>query len=101
LQTHCDSFSRRQPAPASAARRHCHLPLQLGSATANVERDADSNTYQNRRFRDGSVHRVDKNFPSETELRQMVADAAKAASYKALENFWLFEYALANDRITP
>jgi len=66
-----------------------------------VKRDAHGNTYQDRRLRDGSVHRVLKNFPSETELRQMVADAAKAASYKALENFWLFEYVLAGDRGTP
>src|SRR5262245_45300458 len=37
-----------------------------------VERDAHGNTYQDRQLRDGSVHRVLKNFPSETELRGMV-----------------------------
>ena len=60
-----------------------------------VERDADGNGYQHRPLRDGSVHRVLKNFPSERELQTMVAKFAARSSHTALENFWLFEYELA------
>lgn len=57
-----------------------------------VEQDAAGNTYQRRTLRDGSVHRVLKNFPAQTELESMVAGAATLTAYHALENFWRFEY---------
>ncbi len=61
-----------------------------------VEVDADGNTYQSRPLRDGSSHRVLKNFPSESELSHIAKTyGAAQCSYRALENFWLFEYTLA------
>jgi len=57
-----------------------------------VETDPAGNTYQRRQLRDGSIHRVLKNFPSEDELNGMVANCAIDSSYCALDNFWLFQY---------
>jgi len=59
-----------------------------------AETDPDGNTYQQRVLRDGSSHRVLKNFPGERELSALVAPFARAVDYRNLENFWLLEYAL-------
>lgn len=59
-----------------------------------VETDAEGNTYQLRTLRDGSQHRVLKNFPSETALHEMISGVATPTGYHALDNFWLFEYIL-------
>jgi demethylmenaquinone methyltransferase/2-methoxy-6-polyprenyl-1,4-benzoquinol methylase len=58
-----------------------------------VETDADGNSYQRRQLRDGSYHRVLKNFPTEAELMAMTSAFAEAPRYEALQNFWWFEYA--------
>jgi demethylmenaquinone methyltransferase/2-methoxy-6-polyprenyl-1,4-benzoquinol methylase len=60
-----------------------------------VERDAEGNTYQMRQLRDGSVHRVLKNFPSREELEDMIAGLGTRPSHRSLQNFWLFEYEAA------
>ncbi len=60
-----------------------------------IERDAQGNTFQQRVLRDGSVHRVLKNFPDEQELVAMVAGFGNAPRYRLLENFWWFEYVVA------
>lgn len=59
-----------------------------------AERDADGNTYQNRKLNDGSMHRVLKNFPSEAELVKLVSEFAASWSFRKLQNFWLLEYEL-------
>lgn len=59
-----------------------------------VERDAEGNTFQQRVLRDGSVHRVLKNFPSEDELLAMVVGIGTEPHYRMLDNFWWFEYRL-------
>jgi demethylmenaquinone methyltransferase/2-methoxy-6-polyprenyl-1,4-benzoquinol methylase len=56
-----------------------------------VETDAHGNTYQRRQLRDGSVHRVLKNFPKEDQLMQLLSPAL-AFSFRQLDNFWLLEY---------
>lgn len=56
-----------------------------------VETDAHGNTYQRRQLRDGSIHRVLKNFPKEDELRQLLSPA-RGFSIRQLDNFWLLEY---------
>ena len=61
-----------------------------------VETDSHGNTYQRRELRDGSVHRVLKNFPGEAELAQLLSPFASALSFRELENFWLLEYEVAN-----
>ena len=57
-----------------------------------VETDAHGNTYQRRALRDGSLHRVLKNFPNEKELKRLLSPVASAMSFRQLDNFWLLEY---------
>jgi demethylmenaquinone methyltransferase/2-methoxy-6-polyprenyl-1,4-benzoquinol methylase len=57
-----------------------------------VERDATGNAYQQRPLPDGTVHRVLKNFPSETELRSMVDGIGADAQYWRGTHFWAFCY---------
>lgn len=57
-----------------------------------VETDAEGNTYQHRQLRDGTTHRVLKNFPGEQELLRMIQPFARSASFRPLENFWMLEY---------
>lgn len=59
-----------------------------------AERDAVGNTYQWRELRDGTRHRVLKNFPTEAELRALVAPFAKTCDFRRLDNFWMLEYEL-------
>ena len=60
-----------------------------------AETDAHGNTFQHRALRDGSVHRVLKNFPSEDELLALAESlGAKQCQYRMLDNFWYFEYEL-------
>lgn len=59
-----------------------------------TEQDAHGNTYQQRELRDGSVHRVLKNFPIERELKTLVFDVSASSTFTMRENFWLFEYVL-------
>ena len=63
-----------------------------GSSTPVTERDADGNGYQTRRLDDGSTHRVLKNFPSEGELRSLVAGIGERATFTTWNYFWAFEY---------
>ena len=58
------------------------------------ESDSDGNTYQQRELRDGTMHRVLKNFPKEEELCKVFEPFALNMSYLCLENFWLMEYEL-------
>ena len=59
-----------------------------------VETDSLGNTYQSRKLRDGSLHRVLKNFPDRDELESMIDGKGCEPFYKELENFWLFGYEL-------
>lgn len=61
-----------------------------------VETDAHGNTYQRRRLRDGTDHRVLKNFPVEDELRRLLSPLASAIAFRQLDNFWLLEYKAAD-----
>jgi demethylmenaquinone methyltransferase/2-methoxy-6-polyprenyl-1,4-benzoquinol methylase len=54
--------------------------------------DEHGNTYQDRQLRDGSAHRVLKNFPTENELRTMIEGHGRNPVYHQLEHFWLFNY---------
>ena len=58
------------------------------------ETDPDGNTYQHRTLRDGSTHKVLKNFPTESELRSLFEPFALNVIYRQLQNFWLLEYTL-------
>jgi SAM-dependent methyltransferase len=63
-----------------------------GSSSPIAERDANGNTYQMRRLRDGTTHRVLKNFPSEAELRSVAARVGKGIRFVQWEYFWALEY---------
>ena len=63
-----------------------------GSSTPVTERDADGNGYQVRRLDDGSTHRVLKNFPSESELRSLVAGIGERATFTTWDYYWAFDY---------
>jgi ubiquinone/menaquinone biosynthesis C-methylase UbiE len=64
-----------------------------GSSSAIVDRDANDNTYQDRRLSDASVHRVLKNFPSEAQLHALAeAGLGKSPAYRTWQYYWAFEY---------
>jgi ubiquinone/menaquinone biosynthesis C-methylase UbiE len=58
------------------------------SSTPISERDRDGNTYQSRRLKDGSVHRVLKNFLTEQELRSLVS--GHDANFTSWRYYWGF-----------
>lgn len=57
-----------------------------------AERDAHGNTWQDRVLKDGTRHRVLKNFPVREELEAMIAGFGERPAFRELANFWLFEY---------
>lgn len=60
-----------------------------------VETDDQGNTYQQRPLRDGTTHRVLKNFPSRPQLEALAQGfGASRCEFRALDNFWYFEYDL-------
>jgi len=63
-----------------------------GNSSPISEPDADGNTYQIRKLKDGSTHRVLKNFPTEEELHWSLAGAGSHGKLTAWEYFWAFEY---------
>ncbi len=63
-----------------------------GSSTPLAEQDADGNTYQIRPLKDGSRHRVLKNFPSAQELRAALAPSVRALEIRELDYYWCAAY---------
>lgn len=66
-----------------------------GSSTPLSAPDADGNTYQTRRLDDGSTHEVLKNFPTESELQELVSGLSERTAFTAWEYYWAFEYTTA------
>ena len=64
-----------------------------GSSSPITETDSDGNTYQARRLKDGSIHRVLKNFPSEAELQSSIIGIGTGGILSTWQHFWAFEYA--------
>lgn len=64
-----------------------------GSSSPITERDSDGNTYQARQLKDGSTHRVLKNFPSEAELQSSLPGIGRCGTFSKWQHFWAFEYA--------
>lgn len=54
--------------------------------------DQHGNTYQDRKLDDGTVHRVLKNFPTETQLIESASSYGENFIYVEYQNFWLFQY---------
>jgi ubiquinone/menaquinone biosynthesis C-methylase UbiE len=66
-----------------------------GSSTPIAERDEAGNTYQVRSLRDGSTHKVLKNFPSKSDLLDAVYPAASQIRFYEWRYFWALEYVYA------
>lgn len=64
-----------------------------GSSSPIAETDSEGNTYQSRKLKDGTTHRVLKNFPSEAELQSSIAGLGTGGSLSTWQYFWAFEYA--------
>ncbi len=65
-----------------------------GSSTPLSATDPAGNTYQERRLADGSRHRILKNFPTEADLRNAVADAATDIRVVDFTYYWCLSYML-------
>lgn len=63
-----------------------------GSSSPISEADLDGNTYQARNLKDGSAHRVLKNFPSESELQSSLGGLGQRGTFTSWQYFWAFEY---------
>jgi ubiquinone/menaquinone biosynthesis C-methylase UbiE len=64
-----------------------------GSSSLISEHDAFGNTYQSRTLKDGSRHKILKNFPSEEQLHTLLtSDLGHSAKYTSWPYFWAFEY---------
>ena len=64
-----------------------------GSSSAISERDLAGNTYQSRKFCDGSTHRVLKNFPTEVQLLALIKGGlGQSALFTEWPFFWALEY---------
>jgi demethylmenaquinone methyltransferase/2-methoxy-6-polyprenyl-1,4-benzoquinol methylase len=67
------------------------------SSSPIAEADAEGNTFQMRKLKDGSTHRVLKNFPTEEELNRSLASAGTQGKLTTWEYFWAFEYVASGD----
>ena len=64
----------------------------FGSSTPISRTDGEGNTWQERKLDDGSTHEVLKNFPTEGQLLDQIAEFGVKGRYVALEYYWLFSY---------
>jgi demethylmenaquinone methyltransferase/2-methoxy-6-polyprenyl-1,4-benzoquinol methylase len=65
-----------------------------GSSTPLSRTDAEGNTWQLRRLKDGSSHEVLKNFPTREELVAQVEPSARAVEVIEFDYFWCLSYEL-------
>jgi SAM-dependent methyltransferase len=66
-----------------------------GSSTPIAGQDEAGNTYQVRPLRDGSQHRVLKNFPSADDLRAVLHGSSQGLEVSELDYFWCASYQVA------
>ena len=59
-----------------------------GNSTPLSRKDAEGNTYQTRRLRDGSSHEVLKNYPTRQELEARFAPYASSVRYIEYQYYW-------------
>jgi demethylmenaquinone methyltransferase/2-methoxy-6-polyprenyl-1,4-benzoquinol methylase len=63
-----------------------------GSSLPITRKDADGNTYQNRRLRDGTDHEVLKNFPEEAEFRSLLQGRGHMLDFRWPTYYWVLSY---------
>jgi ubiquinone/menaquinone biosynthesis C-methylase UbiE len=68
-----------------------------GSSTPIAETDAAGDTYQTRPLKDGSLHRVLKNFPAEDELQSLITGLGENGRFTVWPYYWAFEYVACNN----
>jgi demethylmenaquinone methyltransferase/2-methoxy-6-polyprenyl-1,4-benzoquinol methylase len=66
-----------------------------GSSTPLSRRDAQGNSYQQRRLDDGSVHEVLKNFPTRDEAIMLLGPRARDVEWIDHEHYWILSYLLS------
>lgn len=66
-----------------------------GSSTPIAGQDRVGNTYQLRSLRDGSQHRVLKNFPGADDLRAALCGSSRGLEVSELDYFWCASYRVA------
>ncbi len=66
-----------------------------GSSSPISDTDAEGNTYQLRKLRDGSTHRVLKNFPTPGELHASLGSWGVQGKLTTWKYYWAFEYVAA------
>ena len=59
-----------------------------GNSTPLSRKDAEGNTYQTRRLRDGSSHEVLKNYPTRQELEARFAPYASSVRFIEYQYYW-------------
>ena len=63
-----------------------------GVSSPIADTDADGNTYQITRIKDGSNVRILKNYPTEAELRFALGNRGVRTKLTQWKHFWAFEY---------
>jgi len=63
-----------------------------GSSTPIAGDDNQGNTYQIRKLKDGTFHRILKNFPSSEELEKAIDGIGVKAQYRFFDYYWVFSY---------
>ncbi|MCW3107426.1 MAG: putative methyltransferase [Segetibacter sp.] len=63
-----------------------------GSNLPVTETDNFGNTYQTRTLENGTVHKVIKNFPSESFIRQLLVDKVSDLNFINLQYYWILMY---------
>jgi demethylmenaquinone methyltransferase/2-methoxy-6-polyprenyl-1,4-benzoquinol methylase len=66
-----------------------------GSSSPVTAPDPEGNTFQIRRLRNGSTHKVLKNFPTEDELLELVTGIGVLPVFTTWQYYWAFEYTAA------
>ena len=66
-----------------------------GSSTPIARRDADDNSFQQRRLDDGSSHEVLKNFPTREQALAAIGPPARNAQWHQWTHYWALSYELA------
>ncbi len=54
--------------------------------------DEQGNNYRMRTLEDGSKHEIVKNYPTESELRELIGNRSKDIDFKNLEYYWILIY---------
>ena len=63
-----------------------------GSNLPVTQIDNLGNTYQTRTLENGTAHKVLKNFPTETFIRQLLTDRATEITFMNLQYYWILKY---------